>query len=220
MIIADPSDPIDSSPSEPPPANGLPRSAQPNEELRDRLMRAMPSLRRFLSERARRLVALESIEDLLQGLIAHVLEVEGRFQYRGEEEFLGWLRKVAKQHIANRARYWRVRKNVVRRLLREPSSSEPGGRLEPILDRMGPVTLALLKEEVLLLTKTLSLLLPRDQKILACVAQGGTLEDVAELLAVGHEAAKKARQRALGRLQELARTLGDIERSSRASRET
>jgi RNA polymerase sigma factor (sigma-70 family) len=163
------------------------------------------SLLRLVRREARGLLSYEGVDDLVQGVHLRALEVGERFVYQGEKAFLGWLFTLARRHFADRADYWSALKRRGPALLRlttaDPSvSRRDRGRL-PAVSGPGPATRASEKEEIALVLRAVSLLLPRDQKILHWLSEGIDLEETAARLGLSYDAAERARLRAADRLR-------------------
>lgn len=180
--------------------------------LEDLLTRSEAFLSSFLRRRAQGLLLHETMEDLLQGIYAHALSVADRFEYRGEPEFRAWLGRVALQHLANRGSYWKARRRDAAQILRLDARRQGSGSTGPPLERSaagaGPATLAILREEVLICSRAISLLLPRDQRIMGLVAADCSIDEIARDLGISQDAAQQARYRSLSRFRKVARMLG------------
>jgi RNA polymerase sigma factor (sigma-70 family) len=170
----------------------------------DLLDRSRASLAQFFSRRAVNLLRYESIEDLVQGACVKALDAAAQFEVRGDEEFHRWVLLVAKQHAADRHRYWTALRRragkAVRYAVSTASQSESQELREFAASQSGPATRAGRREEIDLATKALTALFPRDHAILQSVLDDEPVESLASRLGLGYEAAKKARQRALERL--------------------
>jgi RNA polymerase sigma factor (sigma-70 family) len=184
-------------------SHGIPEAE--NRDLGSLLVSHIEFLEGFIKKHGRLILLHESIEDLVQGASLHVLRSSNRFEYRGELAFLGWLARLARQHLANRARYWKVRRRHAGALLREvPAwngelSSDSG--LQPADSRTGPSTRASRKEIMALGARALAMLLDRDQAILEMVVAGQGIGEIAAGLGISYDAAERARSRALARFQ-------------------
>ncbi|MHC4848342.1 MAG: hypothetical protein ACYTEG_07795, partial [Planctomycetota bacterium] len=60
----------------------------------------------YFERKGRSIRQHESPEDLAQGVALHALANEGYFQYQGERQFIVWMLKVARQHLARRIEHW------------------------------------------------------------------------------------------------------------------
>ena len=163
------------------------------------------SLLRFMAREASGLLRHESEDDLVQGAHMHALKVAGHFEYQGDEAFLGWLFKIARQHIADRHAYWSALKRNAGKLLRisagiDGSSTEASG-FDPPASMTGPLTFAGRREQITIAISALDTLQPRDQQLIEWAAAGMHLEDIADRLELSREATQKARARAFARFK-------------------
>ena len=60
----------------------------------------------YFERKGRSIRQHESPEDLAQGVALHALANEGYFHYQGERQFVAWMLKVARQHLARRLEHW------------------------------------------------------------------------------------------------------------------
>lgn len=161
-------------------------------------------LARWLERHATGLLRHESSDDLVQGVFVRAIEGSGRFEYRGEGEFVRWLEAIARQHVADRHAYWSAGKRAAGTLLRitqsGPTSTRPSGA-NPHADTDGPRTRAEKKDDVDLAMKALSMMLPRDREILLAASRDESDSAIAARLGVNAEAAGRARLRALDRFR-------------------
>ena len=90
----------------------------------------LPMLRAYFRLKAgRKLLAQESVSDLVQSVCSDVLSDMHGFEYRGEAEFRGWLVKRAWTKLSQRARYWgRSKRGPERTIL--PSQGADGDSFE------------------------------------------------------------------------------------------
>lgn len=153
-----------------------------------------------------RLLRYETADDLAQGVQLAAVQRAARFELRTEGEFEAWLYTVARGFLANRSAYWSAQKRRSGRLLRITSS--PDARLagdgvvrEPALAATGPSTFAARREQIVLATKALSLLLARDQQLVRWYSEDVPLTEQAELLGLGYDALRAAQRRALERFR-------------------
>jgi RNA polymerase sigma factor (sigma-70 family) len=159
-------------------------------------------LLRIVRAEGRRLVERESAEDLVQGIYLRAIEVEDRFVYRGDAQFLGWLRSIARQHIADRHRYWRALRRNAQQLLRISAATRAGGSaVDPSASGTGPFTRAAHGDDVALVMQIFPQLFPRDRALLEAVAEGLSNTELAQRFGLAEEAARKARLRALSRFR-------------------
>jgi RNA polymerase sigma factor (sigma-70 family) len=187
-------------------------------DLADLLAAHRDALRRFVEREGSGLLGRETVEDLVQGIHLQAIRVARRFEYRGEAEFLAWLRKVARQHIADRARYWRAMRRDAGNLLRVTAalSRSDGGRsraVEIAATGTGPRTSAERRELIELATRALPALFPRDRDLVAWIAEDLPIEEMARRLGVSYGAAKQARRRAIERFRTVLKALARARRS-------
>ncbi len=181
-------------------------SAEPLPAL---LARRGDDVLRFARRRAGRLLRYETEEDLAQGIRAQALERGRDFEFRTEKEFLSWLYSVARSYLADRHAYWTALKRRPARLLRltwaGSDTSDAAAVPEPPGTRTGPSTFASRREQLALAVKALALLLPRDRDLVTWDAEGHSVAELAQRLAISHEAAERARRRALERFRKAYR---------------
>src|SRR5262245_47402986 len=161
------------------------------------------SLFRFVRRNAASLLRHESDEDLVQGILVRALVDQDRFVYRGEREFLGWLTRVARGHLAKRHRYWSVRGRRAARATRLTVTTIGGGSTPRELSAggAGPRTALLRREELGLVGRAIAVLLPRDRALLQWSSEGIPVEEVARRLGLTRETAGRVRLRALERFR-------------------
>ncbi len=162
-------------------------------------------LRGFVRVEAKGLLRHESEDDLVQGIHVHALSVAGRFEYRGEREFIAWLFTVARQHVVDRIRYWSAERRDGGDILRITAAGgtrvDATRGVEPAASMTGPVTGAGRREQLALAAKVIATLAERDQQLIRWMSEDVPLEEVARRLDVGYEAAKRARLRAMERFR-------------------
>lgn len=161
-------------------------------------------LRLLVWTRARALLRYEAAEDLLQDVNLHALQVAGRFEYRSDEQFAGWLRKVAQQCLVNRHRSWSaLRRNLGDLYGRSEQTSvdQHLGGAHPSETEAGPATLAERRDLLTLMARRITTLPERDQRIVLWEATGVPLAEIAARLGLSRESANRARLRALERLR-------------------
>lgn len=170
--------------------------------LESLLLQEREALLRFLEREARGVLKFESAEDLAQEVHAQALIVRDHFEYRGPEAFLAWLFALAKQQCARRHEHWSALKRRARTVLRiTAGASGTNAAQEPSTRRAGPRSLAETREKAERILAAIATLSPRDQDIVRRVAEGASDLDLARELAIGAEAAARARRRALDRLR-------------------
>ena len=191
------------------------RPSSQSSSLADLLERHRAELLRLVASEARGLLNRESANDLVQDICLRALRQEDQFSYRGDREFLGWIRRIARQQIADRHDYWSALRRQAGHLLRITSSSpfESGATqaVHPIGKTTGPATFADRREMLELAAKSLALMLERDRELVRRVNLGHDIPQLAEYLGVTYDAAEAAKRRALERFRktfELVRRSG------------
>lgn len=183
-------------------------SSQPTpsgDDVAARLERLSPFLHSLIRHNAGpALLRFESEADLVQGTIAEVLRCADQMEWRGEEAFLAWVATIAKRYVMGRRDYWFALKRNPGALLRLTLTGFAGQRVErPELaaSQLGPSTFAFRREQLVMITKAIELLLPRDRDIVIWASHGLTVTEMAARIGTSVEAAEKARSRALERLR-------------------
>lgn len=172
--------------------------------LGDLLSSHRDAMLRLVQTRASGLLRLESAEDLVQGIHLRAIEVQDRFAYRGEREFIGWLTAITLQHIADRHRYWRALRRNAGKILHisdAASGSHTTSAVNPRASGSGPATRAGRRDDVAVAMEIFPKLFPRDRVLLEAVAEGLSIRQIARRLGIEEEAARKARLRALERFR-------------------
>lgn len=191
--------------------------------LESLLVRDRPKLLEFVARQAGApLLRFESAEDLVQGVHHEALRGADRFEWRGEEEFTGWLRLVAKRYLAGRRDYWFAMKRNGGALLRLSWVAEDGNRnaspggggsdRRPADTRTGPLTFAFRREQIVLATRAAAMLMPRDRDIVNWCVEGVELDEQAARLGISRKAAEHARDAALERLRKVFRLVSQAPR--------
>ena len=172
--------------------------------LTDLLERQRADLVRYVARAGRGLMRYESAEDLAQGTILRALNGAAHFEYRGDSAFAGWIRTLGRQHIAERARYWRARKRNAGPVLRVTLTdrSEPGSGVNPPGFDVGPVTFADRRAQMEVATRALDLLPARDRELLESIARGHSIKETAERLGISGGATQRAHLRAQARFRQ------------------
>jgi DNA-directed RNA polymerase specialized sigma24 family protein len=172
--------------------------------LGDLLERHRGRILGLVRARARGLLRFETEDDLVQGVVLRVLERGASFEWRGEPEFLAWLRRAGETFLADRRAHWGALKRRCGRVLRITGMGGTAGGSavgEPSSGATGPSTFAARRELIALTARAMELLLPRDRDLVRWSAEDVPLEDQAARLGVAYEAVGKARQRALDRFK-------------------
>jgi len=165
----------------------------------------------FLRERARGLLAWESLDDLVQGVHLRAIEGQSGFEYRSEPEFVGWLFTLAQRHVADRHDYWTALKRRSGSVLRFTLSQGVGGTPLPAGSTAGPGTFASRRELLELATRSLAALPERDRRLVEWMSEQVPLEDQAARLGISYAAVQRAGVRAQERFRktfELVRRAG------------
>ncbi|MAG56195.1 MAG: hypothetical protein CMJ83_07895 [Planctomycetes bacterium] len=175
--------------------------------LSDLLERHRQALVRFLEKEARGLFRWENADDLAQGIHLQALQVEDRFDYQGEEAFIGWIFQVARQHIARRNAHWKAIKRDAGMMLRISTSDSsvadgPRSGIDPAISMTGPVTFADRRDRLRLAVQAIAVLPERDREIVQWMAEDVDIKEMAERLAITYDAAQRARHRSLERFRQ------------------
>lgn len=162
-----------------------------------------PAIRKLVREEAGpALLRFDSVSDLVQGAMREAVSSSERFEDQGEDAFRGWAYRIARRHLSARRRYWFACKRDAGPILRlTRSGGDRTIHLDPADARTGPATFAGRREQVVLMTRAIAMLLPRDRDIVTKVAQGTTSAELGETLGISEPAAEKARARAMERLR-------------------
>ncbi len=150
------------------------------------------------------LLRFEAVEDLAQGIVQEAMRSADSFRWNGQEAFLGWLALVARRFLSGRRDYWLAHKRHPGAILRLTLTGAGGQHVErrELADTAtGPATFAFRREQLVLATRALAMLLPRDREIVTWLSEGVTSQEIADRLGVSRDAAEKARTRALERLR-------------------
>lgn len=161
-------------------------------------------LRLLVWTRAKALLRYEAAEDLLQDVNLHALQVAGRFEYRSDEQFAGWLRKVAQQCLVNRHRSWSaLRRNLgdLYGLAASTSLDQRHRSANPSATEAGPASVAERRDLLTVMARMITTLPARDQQIVLWQAGGVPLAEIANRLGLSRESANRARLRSLQRLR-------------------
>ena len=86
--------------------------------LEELLVRHREVLVRYLGRKGSGLLKFEGAEDLAQAVHMKAIHAKERFDYRGEEAFIGWICTLGRQHIADRNAYWKAQKRNAGPMLR------------------------------------------------------------------------------------------------------
>lgn len=161
-----------------------------------------PQLEGFLAQRGGAVLANETVDDLVQGVHMRALGAADHFEHRGDEEFRAWLFGLARHEIASRHEHWSALRRDAGTLLRltwENSAATFTG-VDPASPRTGPASFAQRREMMAVAVQAASTLQLRDRRVVA-LGPEATVADVARELGLSHDAAQRARLRALERFE-------------------
>ena len=186
--------PMNDNPTEPPDFTAL-------------LIQHRDKLMNIVRQKGAGIMRFESASDLVQGIHIHALKVADKFEYQGDKAFLGWLLKIAEQHISNRHHYWNANKRKAERMIHlsgtgsQADSGVGAPRVDPPSPNTGPVSFAVREEQVDIALQAIAVLKERDQNLVQWMSEDLTTAEVAERLKISVEAAERARQRAIERFR-------------------
>jgi RNA polymerase sigma factor (sigma-70 family) len=157
------------------------------------------------------LLRFETPEDLVQGAVQEAIRAGGGFKYEGPAAFISWLSLIGRRYLSARRDYWLAHKrnpgNVLR-LTMTGAGTRPRQRAELADTATGPATFAFRREQLILATRAMAMLLPRDREIITMISDGLQASQIAERLDVSVDAAEKARTRAIERLRKTFEIIG------------
>ena len=170
------------------------------------LVAHLDTLAAIVRKKGRHLLRHETAEDLVQGMVASALQSAGGFEYQGDAQLLGWLRKVAERYIRDRSEYWNADKRtpLPRHSITtsDPSTLTPARGVNPPARAPGPATGASQKDEVEAALRAIATLSQRDREILQWLKEGVEPDEMADLLGVSLDAARQAKRRAIERFRD------------------
>ncbi len=173
--------------------------------LEDLLVAKRHAVRAMVAREARGLLRYQSVEDLTQAVVVRALENREQFEYRGDDAFVGWVFTLGRNVLSDRRDHWSALKRRSGVLLRYTASvaasDDPRAVAEPSAEIAGPSTFAARREQIILATRALDLLLPRDRKLVVWSSEGVDIDEQAERLGLSYAAVTQARRRALERLR-------------------
>jgi len=172
------------------------------------LVQHLPHLQRYLGKNVGKLVAgKESLSDLVQSVCREALEraADGRFELRGEGEFVQWLYKAAMMKILNRHRYWSAgRRDAGEVPIGEDRTEGGDGVPVPGTDPT-PSEGAIRTEELDAFATAFGQLDPEQQAILVLAhVEGLPHEAIGERLGISPAHSRTKLSRTLARLAKLA----------------
>ncbi len=171
------------------------------------LIQHRDQLLNIVRKRAAGIMRFESASDLVQGIHMQAIGVADKFEYQNDKAFLGWLLKLAEQHISNRHHYWNANKRKAQRMIElsgtgsaaESQADRP--KIDPASPHTGPVSFAAREEEVEIALQAIAVLKERDQKLVQWMSEDLSTAEVAQRLDVAPDTAERARQRAIERFR-------------------
>lgn len=183
-------------------------SNNPPEDLPDRVRALTPLIASIIRDEAGpALLRFDTPDDLIQGAIHEALRAADNLRWEGEAPFRSWVCTIARRHLAARRDYWfAMKRGGSGSGATPPPHPHAAGVLRLTLSglaasQVGPATFAFRREQILLATKALAALLPRDRDLVTWTAAGLKAPDLAARLNLSEDAAEKARERALARLR-------------------
>jgi RNA polymerase sigma factor (sigma-70 family) len=178
----------------------------PGDEVERLLAGARAELLAFVRRRAcRSVLRMESAEDLVQDISARILERGLDPRLADERARRAWLLRVADNFLKDRRDHWSALKRGGSRVLRLSLAGQDAAEVSSLRELAssvtGPSTFAVRREQVSIAALALDMLLPRDRELIEGLCQGIALHEQAARLGLSYDAAQRARQRAVGRLQ-------------------
>ena len=168
------------------------------------LTRHRPRLVRYFESKGGAIRQHESPEDLAQGVHLHALANRDRFEYQGEEAFVGWMLQVARQYLARRVHHWKALKRDAGPMMRITFGADSqSGRRSPVAEGPGPITHASQSEQIELAARAIDGLPPRDREIVRMMSRDLSVREIAQRLSISESAAQKARLRAAERFRKI-----------------
>lgn len=162
-------------------------------------------LLRYVRREARGLIHKDGPDDLVQDIHLRALKQAHQFTYQGEQEFLAWMKLIARQQIADRADHWGALRRQAGELLRITStgsnSSASRRGVDPAGSGTGPGTFAERREMVERATRAVSVLPARDREIVGMVCQGKSIDEIGARFELAYDGAETAKRRALERFR-------------------
>jgi RNA polymerase sigma factor (sigma-70 family) len=167
-----------------------------------------PRLVRYFERRGGALLRQESADDLAQGVHLYALRHRDGFAYQGDRAFVGWLLRLARQHMARRIEYWAALKRDGGRMFRITfgAATSPGAGthgVQPAAAAPGPITAAARAEQLDLAARALDGLPERDCELVRLMARDLSVKEIAQRLEVSEAAAQRARLRAIERFRKI-----------------
>ncbi|PCJ55145.1 MAG: hypothetical protein COA70_02525 [Planctomycetota bacterium] len=162
----------------------------PSSQFRDLLLSRRSELLGFLRRHAPQAVLrYESPEDLLQGTLTLALEGFAKLEERNDDSTRAWLFRIARNHLADRTRYWMALKRRSGKVLRfEISRSESATDMsawDPKASQTSPSQCAMRREQLVTAVKAMNLLMERDRNLVTWTAHKIPLSEQASKLGLG-----------------------------------
>lgn len=173
--------------------------------LEQLLIDKRPALRALVAREAGGLLRYDTPDDLVQAVHLHALEKRTQFEDRGDDAFIGWLFTLARRVLSDRRDHWSALKRQSGKLLRYTAgitnTGDPRAVALPEAAISGPSTFAARREMMVLATRALDLLLPRDRDLMSWAAEGIDLREQAQRLDLSYAAVTQAKKRATERFR-------------------
>jgi DNA-directed RNA polymerase specialized sigma24 family protein len=152
------------------------------------------------------LLRLETVDDLVQGICAHVLSsATSDAVPSSQPQRRAWLLTVSERWLSDRRSHWSTLKRrggeVLRLALGESASADFHAVRDLAASVTGPSTFASRREQLTVAALALDLLLPRDRELVEGMCSGLDLDEQARRLGVSYAAAQRGRLRALERFR-------------------
>lgn len=151
------------------------------------------------------LLRVETADDLVQGVYAHVLERGLDATLFDDDQKRAWLLRVADNFVKDRRDYWAALKRSGSLVLRLSLTDSVSPDMRPVGDLAasvtGPSTFAIRREQVAVAAVALDMLMPRDRELILGLCNGVELAEQAASLGMTYDAAQRARTRAIDRFQ-------------------
>jgi len=179
-----------------------------NPGLTTLLTRHRGRLVRYFERKGRVIQQHEAPEDLAQGVHLHAIANQHRFDYQGDKAFVGWMLKVARQHLARRVQHWTTLKRDAGPVFRitfgaNGDTVAPGTVMDPASGEPGPITHASNTEQLALAARAIDGLPPRDREIMRLMARELSIREIADRIGISPSATQKARLRAQERFRKI-----------------
>ena len=176
--------------------------ATKQERIQALILSFRDELRSFIAAHAgQALLRCETVDDLLHGLTARILKAGQEYEYQGQSEARGWIYRVTRSYLTDRARYWTALKRDSGKVLRFEASRTGVPSWDPAASQTSPSQYAVRREQVVLAARALDLLMERDRALMGWAAQGLSTAEQAKRLNISYDAASQASHRAKERFR-------------------